>query len=128
MEEIANIRGRDSIAQYIAKRDLLEVLTPAQFAVGELVVKGFKNKEIAEILGIVEGTVQNHRNACRVKLKARTTVDLVRIWTGQLPLPPVILPSPKPIYYPSSLDVTLVNLHCITLRLKQILEPKEYNL
>jgi DNA-binding CsgD family transcriptional regulator len=57
-------------------------LTGAEMRVLELLVKGHTNKEIAEAVGVVEGTVEAHVGAILKKASASNRTMLVyRYWT-----------------------------------------------
>jgi DNA-binding NarL/FixJ family response regulator len=72
-------------AQQMLIRDVLddrgggdEELTPREEEVVTLVAEAHTNKEIAEILGLAEKTVENHRSNAMRKLGMRDRVELVR--------------------------------------------------
>lgn len=54
-------------------------LTPREFEVMTLVVRGLLNKQIANELGTVEKTVKVHRARVMEKMEAQSLADLVRI-------------------------------------------------
>ncbi|MFI5205724.1 MAG: response regulator transcription factor, partial [Candidatus Paceibacterales bacterium] len=56
----------------------LELLTPRENEVLELVVSGKLNKQIASILGITSSTVELHRANLMRKLRVKTIADLIR--------------------------------------------------
>lgn len=58
---------------------LLEGLTPRHLQVLEFMVAGYRNKQIAEFLGISEKTVKMHRKALLIRLGAPTSADAIRI-------------------------------------------------
>ena len=55
-------------------------LSPAEYKVAELVARGFAEKEIAVKLFISKDTVHNHTYSIRKKWKARSAVDVARIF------------------------------------------------
>jgi DNA-binding NarL/FixJ family response regulator len=55
-----------------------EELTPREQEVVKLVAEAHTNKEIAELLGLSEKTVENHRSNAMRKLGMRDRVELVR--------------------------------------------------
>jgi DNA-binding NarL/FixJ family response regulator len=55
-----------------------EQLTPREEEVVKLVAEAHTNKEIAELLGLSEKTVENHRSNAMHKLGMRDRVELVR--------------------------------------------------
>ncbi|HST70055.1 MAG TPA: response regulator transcription factor [Solirubrobacterales bacterium] len=72
-------------AQQALIRDVLgegenrqEELTPREEQVVKLVAEAHTNKEIAELLGLAEKTVENHRSNAMHKLGMRDRVELVR--------------------------------------------------
>ena len=60
-------------------RRLLDLLTPREFEVMQLIVTGMLNKQIAGELGTAEKTVKVHRGRMMAKLGVRTVADLVRL-------------------------------------------------
>jgi FixJ family two-component response regulator len=69
---------RRSIARTNA-RHLLDLLTPREFQVMELVVAGMLNKQIAGELGTAEKTVKVHRGRVMQKLGVTSVAELVRL-------------------------------------------------
>lgn len=72
------------IQTLLAERHLKEetpqqLLTKREFEVFKLTVKAFKNKEIAEQLGISTSTVEFHKKNIKDKLRARNLADLLNI-------------------------------------------------
>jgi FixJ family two-component response regulator len=60
-------------------RHLLDLLTPREFEVMELVITGMLNKQIAGELGTAEKTVKVHRGRMMQKLGVASVVELVRL-------------------------------------------------
>ena len=60
-------------------RRLLELLTPREFEVMQLVITGRLNKQIAGELGTAEKTVKVHRGRVMEKLGVTSVADLVRL-------------------------------------------------
>jgi len=58
---------------------LVARLTPRHLQVLELLVVGYRNKQIAGLLGISEKTVKMHRKGLLTRLGAPTSADAVRI-------------------------------------------------
>jgi Response regulator len=58
---------------------LLDLLTPREFEVMQLVVAGMLNKQIAGQLGTAEKTVKVHRGRMMQKLGVTSVADLVRL-------------------------------------------------
>jgi len=59
-------------------RRLLDLLTPREFEVMQLVITGMLNKQIADKLGMTEKTVKVHRGRVMQKLRMTSVADLVR--------------------------------------------------
>lgn len=59
--------------------DRMELLTPRERQIMEMVASGDMNKRIAHRLGISEKTVEIHRSRVMEKMQARTLADLVRM-------------------------------------------------
>ena len=60
-------------------RRLLDLLTPREFEVMQLVITGMLNKQIAGELGTAEKTVKVHRGRVMEKLRITSVADLVRL-------------------------------------------------
>jgi FixJ family two-component response regulator len=60
-------------------RHFLDLLTPREFQVMELVVAGMLNKQIAGELGTAEKTVKVHRGRVMQKLGVTSVAELVRL-------------------------------------------------
>jgi FixJ family two-component response regulator len=60
-------------------RRLLDLLTPREFEVMQLVIRGMLNKQIAGELGTAEKTVKVHRGRVMQKLGVASVADLVRV-------------------------------------------------
>jgi FixJ family two-component response regulator len=60
-------------------RRLLDLLTPREFEVMQLVVTGMLNKQIAGELGTAEKTVKVHRGRVMKKLRIASVAELVRL-------------------------------------------------
>lgn len=73
----ADQRRRD--VEKAAARRLLDLLTPREFEVMELVVTGMLNKQIASELGTAEKTIKVHRGRVMKKLGIASVADLVRL-------------------------------------------------
>ena len=59
-------------------RQLLDLLTPREFEVMQLVITGMLNKQIAGELGTAEKTVKVHRGRVMQKLGVNSVAELVR--------------------------------------------------
>jgi FixJ family two-component response regulator len=62
-----------------AARCLLDLLTPREFEVMQLVVTGMLNKQIAGKLGTSEKTIKVHRGRVMKKLRVASVAELVRL-------------------------------------------------
>jgi RNA polymerase sigma factor (sigma-70 family) len=60
-------------------RQLLDLLTPREFEVMQLVIAGMLNKQIAGELGTAEKTVKVHRHRVMQKLSVTSVAELVRL-------------------------------------------------
>jgi FixJ family two-component response regulator len=60
-------------------RHLVDLLTPREFEVMQLVVTGMLNKQIAGELGTAEKTVKVHRGRMMEKLRVTSVAELVRL-------------------------------------------------
>ncbi len=60
-------------------RRLLDLLTPREFEVMQLVVTGMLNKQIAAELGTAEKTIKVHRGRVMKKLGIVSVAELVRL-------------------------------------------------
>jgi FixJ family two-component response regulator len=58
---------------------LLDLLTPREFEVMQLVVTGMLNKQIAGELGTAEKTIKVHRGRVMKKLGIASVAELVRL-------------------------------------------------
>jgi FixJ family two-component response regulator len=71
--------GREARGRREAVRERLADLTPREHAVLRHVIAGALNKQIADALGIAEGTVKVHRGRVMAKLGAGSVAELVRL-------------------------------------------------
>ena len=70
---------RQSGIEKAAARRLLDLLTPREFEVMQLVVTGMLNKQIANKLGTAEKTIKVHRGRVMKKLGIVSVAELVRL-------------------------------------------------
>jgi FixJ family two-component response regulator len=70
---------RQSGIEKAAARRLLDLLTPREFEVMQLVVTGMLNKQIANELGTAEKTIKVHRGRVMKKLGVVSVAELVRL-------------------------------------------------
>src|SRR5262249_51596594 len=66
-------------AEKTEARRLLDLLTPREFEVMQLVVTGMLNKQIAGELGTAEKTVKVHRGRVMKKLGIASVAEVVRL-------------------------------------------------
>jgi len=71
--------GRHEYQERTTVRQRLAQLTPREYEVLSLVVRGKLNKQIAYELGIVEKTAKVHRGRVMTKMGARNLAELVRM-------------------------------------------------
>ncbi len=64
----------------------LAQLTPSEFECAQLIAKGLSNAEIAELLGISEGTVRHRRADISTKLETRNAVEVAELFSWQATL------------------------------------------
>jgi FixJ family two-component response regulator len=76
---IRSAEQRRRSAERNEARRLLDLLTPREFEVMQLVITGMLNKQIAGELGTAEKTVKVHRGRVMQKLGVTSVADLVRI-------------------------------------------------
>ena len=60
-------------------RRLLDLLTPREFEVMQLVITGMLNKQVGGELGMAEKTVKVHRGRVMQKLGVTSVAELVRL-------------------------------------------------
>lgn len=70
---------RQRIAQRDEARRLLDLLTPREFEVMQLVVTGMLNKQVGAELGAAERTIKAHRGRVMRKLGVVSVAELVRL-------------------------------------------------
>jgi len=78
----ALMRSADQRSRAVEKgnaRELLDLLTPREFEVMQLVTTGLLNKQIAGELGTKEKTVKVHRARVMDKMRAGSFAELVRL-------------------------------------------------
>jgi FixJ family two-component response regulator len=76
---IRSAEQRRRNAEKTEARRLLDLLTPREFEVMELVITGMLNKQIAGELGTAEKTVKVHRGRVMQKLGVTSVAELVRL-------------------------------------------------
>jgi len=78
----ALVRSAEQLRQNTERdqaRRLLDLLTPSEFEVMQLVTTGLLNKQIAAKLGTAEKTVKVHRGRVMQKLRVNSVAELVRL-------------------------------------------------
>jgi len=70
---------RSEAAEQRQAQERLSLISPRERDVFELMVRGYRSKNIAEELGIALQTVKVHRSRVMQKLGARSLTDLVRL-------------------------------------------------
>ena len=60
-------------------RHLLDLLTPREFEVMQLIIRGMLNKQIGGELGVAEKTVKVHRGRLMQKLGVTSVAELVQL-------------------------------------------------
>jgi FixJ family two-component response regulator len=76
---IRSVEQRRRCAQKNEARGLLDLLTPRELEVMQLVITGLLNKQIAGELGTAEKTVKVHRGRMMRKLNVTSVAELVRL-------------------------------------------------
>src|SRR5438034_6788002 len=76
---IQSAEQRRGSAEKNEARQLLDLLTPREFEVMQLVITGMLNKQIAAELGTAEKTVKVHRGRVMEKLGVSSVAELVRL-------------------------------------------------
>ena len=76
---IRSAEQRRQSAEKNEARHLLDLLTPREFEVMQLVITGMLNKQIAGELGTAEKTVKVHRGRVMEKLGVASVAELVRL-------------------------------------------------
>jgi DNA-binding NarL/FixJ family response regulator len=72
--DISGLKARE----LLASGDLLAPLSPREREVFHLILKGLRNHEMAQLLGISVKTVDTHRTRLNRKLGCSSTADLIR--------------------------------------------------
>ena len=74
-----SVDERSRTAEKNKARQLLDLLTPREFEVMQLVIMGMLNKQIAAELHTAEKTIKVHRGRVMQKLGVTSVADLVRL-------------------------------------------------
>jgi FixJ family two-component response regulator len=83
-----SVKQRCQATEKKATRTLLDLLTPREFEVMQLVSTGLLNKQVAAELGIAEKTVKVHRGRVMEKLHVNSVAQLVRL-VGRAEVPAI---------------------------------------
>ena len=70
---------RRRAAERLEARRLLDLLTPREFEVMQLVIRGMLNKQVGGELGVAEKTVKVHRGRLMLKLGVTSVAELVQL-------------------------------------------------
>jgi len=70
---------RHHAAERDEARRLLDLLTPREFEVMQLVIRGMLNKQVGGELGVAEKTVKVHRGRLMQKLGVTSVAELVQL-------------------------------------------------
>jgi RNA polymerase sigma factor (sigma-70 family) len=76
---VRSVEQRRRSAERNEARRLLDLLTPREFQVVQLVITGMLNKQIAGELGTAEKTVKVHRGRALQKLRVTSVAELVHL-------------------------------------------------
>ena len=74
-----SVEQRRRVAERDEARRLLDLLTPREFEVMQLVISGMLNKQVGGELGMAEKTVKVHRGRVMQKLGVTSVAELVRL-------------------------------------------------
>jgi FixJ family two-component response regulator len=74
-----SVEQRRRTAERNEARRLLDVLTPREFEVMQLVITGMLNKQVGDELSMAEKTVKVHRGRAMQKLGVASVAELVRL-------------------------------------------------
>ena len=74
-----SVEQRRCAAERNEARRLLDLLTPREFEVMQLVIRGMLNKQVGSELGVAEKTVKVHRGRLMQKLGVTSVAELVQL-------------------------------------------------
>jgi RNA polymerase sigma factor (sigma-70 family) len=74
-----SVEQRRRAAERNETRRLLDLLTPREFEVMQLVIRGMLNKQVGAELGVAEKTVKVHRGRLMQKLGVTSVAELVQL-------------------------------------------------
>ena len=84
-----SVTQRQHATEKTTTRAMLDLLTPREFEVMQLVSTGLLNKQAADELGIAEKTVKVHRGRVMEKLRVNSIAQLVRL-VEKAEVPPMV--------------------------------------
>ena len=84
-----SVKQRQHATEKTSTRAMLDLLTPREFEVMQLVSTGLLNKQAADELGIAEKTVKVHRGRVMEKLRVNSIAQLVRL-VEKAEVPPMV--------------------------------------
>jgi FixJ family two-component response regulator len=84
-----SVKQRQHATEKTTTRAMLDLLTPREFEVMQLVSTGLLNKQAADELGIAEKTVKVHRGRVMEKLRVNSIAQLVRL-VEKAEVPPMV--------------------------------------
>lgn len=84
-----SMKQRQEATEKKKTRDMLDLLTPREFEVMQLVSTGLLNKQVSGELGIAEKTVKVHRGRVMEKLRVSSIAELVRL-VERAEVPPLV--------------------------------------
>ena len=84
-----SVEQRRHAAERNEARRLLDLLTPREFEVMQLVIRGMLNKQVGGELGVAEKTVKVHRGRLMQKLGVASVAELVQLVQKAEVRPPV---------------------------------------
>src|SRR4029078_7593705 len=84
-----SVQQRGGAAERNEIRRVLDLLTPREFEVMQLVIRGMLNKQVGAELGVAEKTVKVHRGRLMQKLGVTSVAELVQLVQKAEVQPPV---------------------------------------
>jgi FixJ family two-component response regulator len=76
---VRSVEQRERAQRKHVARRLLDLLTPREFEVMQLLTTGMLNKQVGAELGIAEKTVKVHRGRVTQKLRVNSVAELVEL-------------------------------------------------
>lgn len=75
----------------MTEKEIAALISPRELDVASLVAKGFTNKEVGNLLGIIDHTVRNYMHHVYRKTGVESRYELRRLLTDPLPFKVKIL-------------------------------------